>query len=137
MIGRDQAAPFDGPVLTGLDGLLARPECAVELGMVNAGLMRSWRWSRLGPYCTFADCGLCQRLRTTSLTPASLAGSLPRPVCPILGSVSIDVWIGAVTTLAGTALGGGISSFVSRQQAKDAHLQRDEEYLREQRKQSA
>jgi ABC-type cobalt transport system substrate-binding protein len=42
-----------------------------------------------------------------------------------------------VTTLAGTALGGGISYFVGRQQAKDARSQRDEEYLREQRKQSA
>jgi hypothetical protein len=42
-----------------------------------------------------------------------------------------------VTTLAGTALGGGISYFVSRQQAKDARSQREEEYLREQRKQSA
>jgi hypothetical protein len=51
--------------------------------------------------------------------------------------MTLDVWIGAVTTLAGTALGGGISFFVSRQQARDMRSQREEEYLHEQRKQSA
>jgi hypothetical protein len=50
--------------------------------------------------------------------------------------VSIDIWVGAVTTLAGTALGGFISVFVSRQQAKDIRSQRAEDYQREERKQS-
>lgn len=51
--------------------------------------------------------------------------------------MAIDIWVGAATTLAGTVLGGTISSMVSRQQARDARLQRAEEYLRQQRKQSA
>jgi hypothetical protein len=51
--------------------------------------------------------------------------------------VSIDIWVGAVTTLAGTALGGAISLIVSRQQAKDTRSQRAEDYRREERKQSA
>lgn len=41
--------------------------------------------------------------------------------------MSIDVWVGAVTTLAGVALGGGISFSLNRQQMKDARKQRAEE----------
>jgi hypothetical protein len=51
-------------------------------------------------------------------------------------NMAIDIWIGAVTTLAGTALGGTISFAVNRQQARYTRLQREEEHLREQRGQS-
>jgi hypothetical protein len=46
-------------------------------------------------------------------------------------NVSADVWVGAVTTLAGALLGGTISLALSRQQARDARLQRQEEDARE------
>lgn len=41
-----------------------------------------------------------------------------------------DVWIGAMTTLIGALLGGGISFVLSRQQLNDARMQRDEEHKR-------
>src|SRR5690348_13263424 len=41
------------------------------------------------------------------------------------------LWFGAVTTLAGAALGGAISLALNRQQMKDARAQRTEEDLRE------
>lgn len=44
--------------------------------------------------------------------------------------MSIDVWVGAVTTLAGAALGGGITFAINRQQMKDARSQRAEEAAR-------
>ena len=50
--------------------------------------------------------------------------------------VGNDVWVGAVTTLVGAALGGAISFVLSRQQLKDARLQRKEEATREQRRRS-
>jgi len=50
--------------------------------------------------------------------------------------VSSDVWVGAVTTLAGGLLGGAISILVSRQQAREARRQRAEDDLREQRRRS-
>lgn len=45
-------------------------------------------------------------------------------------SVSVDLWLGAVTTLAGAALGGTISFVLNRQQIRDARAQRVEEDLR-------
>ncbi len=45
--------------------------------------------------------------------------------------MSSDVWIGAVTTLAGAVLGGAISFLLSRQQIKEARRQRQEEDARE------
>lgn len=51
--------------------------------------------------------------------------------------VTSDVWVGAITTLAGAALGGGISLAVSRLQARDAREQRQEEEAREGRRRSA
>jgi hypothetical protein len=50
--------------------------------------------------------------------------------------MSSDVWVGALTTLVGAVLGGGISYLVSRQQAREARLQRAEEDMREQRRRS-
>jgi hypothetical protein len=54
--------------------------------------------------------------------------------------MSTDVWIGAVTTLAGAAVGGVISFVLSRQQIKEARRQRSddaqrmkEQYSRERR----
>jgi hypothetical protein len=51
--------------------------------------------------------------------------------------VSSDVWIGAVTTLAGAVLGGAISFLLSRQQIREARRQRQEEDARERRRLSA
>ena len=51
--------------------------------------------------------------------------------------MSSDVWIGAVTTLAGAVLGGAISFFLSRQQMREARRQRQEEDARERRRRSA
>jgi hypothetical protein len=51
--------------------------------------------------------------------------------------VSSDVWIGAVTTLAGAVLGGAISFLLSRQQMREARRQRQEEDARERRRRSA
>jgi hypothetical protein len=50
--------------------------------------------------------------------------------------VSSDVWVGAVTTLIGAALGGTISFVLSRQQLNDARLQRNEAAEREQHRRS-
>jgi hypothetical protein len=50
--------------------------------------------------------------------------------------VGNDVWIGAITTFVGAALGGAISFALSRQQLNDARLQRKEEVSREQRQRS-
>jgi hypothetical protein len=50
--------------------------------------------------------------------------------------MSSDVWVGALTTLAGAVLGGAISFALSRQQAKEARLQRAEDDVREQRRRS-
>ena len=47
-----------------------------------------------------------------------------------------DLWVGAVTTLAGAVLGGAISLSLNRQQANDARLQRLEEDSRERYKRS-
>lgn len=52
-------------------------------------------------------------------------------------SVSSDLWVGALTTLAGAVLGGAISYVLSRQQIKDARLQRAEEFTREKQRRSA
>jgi hypothetical protein len=41
--------------------------------------------------------------------------------------VSADIWVGAITTLAGGVLGGTVSLLVSRQQARDARQQRVED----------
>ena len=41
--------------------------------------------------------------------------------------VSADIWVGAITTLAGGVLGSTVSLLVSRQQARDARRQRVEE----------
>ena len=51
--------------------------------------------------------------------------------------MSSDVWIGAVTTLAGAGLGGAISFLLSRQQMREARRQRQEEDAREHRRRSA
>lgn len=51
--------------------------------------------------------------------------------------MSSDVWIGAVTTLAGGGLGGAISFLLSRQQIREARRQRHEEDEREGRRRSA
>jgi hypothetical protein len=50
--------------------------------------------------------------------------------------VGSDIWVGAITTLVGAALGGAISFALSRQQLNDARLQRKEEAAREQRRRS-
>ena len=47
------------------------------------------------------------------------------------------MWVGAVTTLAGALLGGAMSFVLSRQQAREARLQRQEEDAREQLRRSA
>jgi hypothetical protein len=44
--------------------------------------------------------------------------------------VSVDIWLGAVTTLAGAGLGGAISFALNRQQMRDARVQRAEDDLR-------
>lgn len=41
--------------------------------------------------------------------------------------VNADIWVGAVTTLAGAILGGAISYLLSRQQVKEARIQRAEQ----------
>jgi hypothetical protein len=51
--------------------------------------------------------------------------------------VSSDVWVGAATTLLGAVLGGAISLLLSRQQAKEARWQRQEDDVREYRRLSA
>ena len=51
--------------------------------------------------------------------------------------MSSDIWIGAVTTLAGAGLGGAISFLLNRQQIREARRQRQEEDAREQRRRSA
>jgi hypothetical protein len=56
---------------------------------------------------------------------------LPYPL-----DVGNDVWIGAITTLVGAALGGAISFVLSRQQLNDARQQRKEEALRERQRRS-
>jgi hypothetical protein len=50
--------------------------------------------------------------------------------------VSTDVWVGAITTLVGAALGGAISFVLSRQQLNDARLQRKESEEAERRRRS-
>ena len=47
------------------------------------------------------------------------------------------MWVGAITTLVGAALGGAISFLLSQQQAKEARRQRQEDDLREHRRRSA
>lgn len=49
--------------------------------------------------------------------------------CPTLPPVNPDVWVGAVTTLAGAGLGGAISYLLSHQQIEDARSQRAEATL--------
>jgi hypothetical protein len=51
--------------------------------------------------------------------------------------MTIGLWVGAVVTLAGAALGGAISFVLSRQQIKDARAQRAEQYLHERQRHSA
>jgi hypothetical protein len=51
--------------------------------------------------------------------------------------VSSDVWVGAITTLVGAALGGAISFVLSRQQLNDARLQRREAEETKRRRRSA
>jgi hypothetical protein len=50
--------------------------------------------------------------------------------------VDSGVWVGAVTTLVGVGLGGAVSFVLSRQQLKDARLQRKEQEEREERQRS-
>ena len=50
--------------------------------------------------------------------------------------MSSDVWVGAVTTLAGAALGGGISFLLSWQQMKEVRRQRQEDDARDHRRRS-
>lgn len=50
--------------------------------------------------------------------------------------VGSEVWVGAVTTLVGAALGGAISFALSRQQLNDARLQRKEQETNEKRRRS-
>lgn len=50
--------------------------------------------------------------------------------------VNADIWVGAVTTLAGAILGGAISYLLSRQQIKEARIQRAEEAHRDQERRS-
>jgi hypothetical protein len=51
--------------------------------------------------------------------------------------MSSDLWVGAVTTLAGAVLGGAISLALNRQQMKDARAQRAEEFVRDKERRSA
>jgi hypothetical protein len=51
-------------------------------------------------------------------------------------TVNADIWVGAVTTLAGAILGGAISYLLSRQQIKEARIQRAEEAQRDQDRRS-
>src|SRR4051812_20211992 len=50
--------------------------------------------------------------------------------------VSSDVWVGAVTTLVGAALGGAISFVLSSQQIREGRRQRQEDDAREHRRRS-
>lgn len=50
--------------------------------------------------------------------------------------MSSELWLGAATTLSGTVLGGAISFVLSRQQMKDARLQRGEQDGRERHRRS-
>ena len=76
------------------------------------------------------------------MVAARVAAHATAELPPIVGllyppSVSSDIWVGAVTTLIGAAIGGGISFVLSRQQLKDARLQREEQEEREERRRSA
>jgi hypothetical protein len=51
-------------------------------------------------------------------------------------AMSSDVWVGAVTTLAGAGLGGAISYLLSWQQIRETRRQRQEEDAREHRRRS-
>jgi hypothetical protein len=51
-------------------------------------------------------------------------------------SVASDVWVGAVTTLAGAVLGGSISFLLNWQQMKEVRRQRQEDDAREHRRRS-
>jgi hypothetical protein len=51
-------------------------------------------------------------------------------------SVNADIWLGAVTTLAGAGLGGAISFLLSRQQIRDSRSQRAEAILEDRKRRS-
>ena len=51
-------------------------------------------------------------------------------------TVSNDVWVGAITALIGTGVGGAISFILSPQQLKDARLQRQDEATQERQRRS-
>lgn len=51
-------------------------------------------------------------------------------------TVSGDIWVGAVTTLAGALLGGAISYLLSRQQINEARAQRADEAQRDRARRS-
>jgi hypothetical protein len=55
---------------------------------------------------------------------------------PYLAGVTLDLWLGAVTTLIGAALGGSISFVVSRQQIKSAWVQREADAAQERNRRS-
>jgi hypothetical protein len=55
------------------------------------------------------------------------------PYSPDVGS---DVWVGAITTLVGAALGGTISFVLSHQQLNDARMQRAEDATRDKHRRS-
>jgi hypothetical protein len=55
---------------------------------------------------------------------------------PYLATVGTDLWLGAVTTLIGAALGGSISFIVSRQQIKSAWIQREADAAEERSRRS-
>jgi HAMP domain-containing protein len=50
--------------------------------------------------------------------------------------VSSDLWLGAITTLSGAVLGGAISFVLSRQQIKEARVQRAQDASRERHRRS-
>lgn len=56
--------------------------------------------------------------------------------CLTLRPVNTDIWVGAVTTLAGGGLGGAISYLLSRQQIKEARAQRAEATLEDKKRRS-
>src|SRR5690242_15252341 len=64
------------------------------------------------------------------------AGSAGRTSTIYPHAVNGDVWVGAIATLVGGALGGAISFALSRQQLNDARLQRKEAEASEQRRRS-
>lgn len=55
---------------------------------------------------------------------------------PYDSTVNADIWVGAVTTLAGAIIGGAISYLLSRQQIREARTQRAEEARRDQDRRS-